>query len=87
VLVSGGYPEQYQKGIPVRGIEKVDASFVFHAGTAFKNNQVVTNGGRVFALTSFGNSIEEARSVSLKNADLIQFEGRHYRKDIGFDLI
>lgn len=87
VLVSGGYPEQYQKGLAVRGLEKVDASFVFHAGTTFQNNQVVTNGGRVFALTSLGNSIEEARSVSLKNAEHVQFEGRHYRKDIGFDLI
>ncbi len=87
VLVSGGYPEQYKKGLPVRGVDKVDASLVFHAGTAIQNSQMVTNGGRVFALTSFGNTIEEARAVSLKNAERIQFEGRNYRKDIGFDLI
>lgn len=87
VLVSGGYPEQYKKGLAVCGLDKVDASLVFHAGTAVHNNQMVTNGGRVFAVTSFGNTIEEARAVSLKNAEHIQFEGRNFRKDIGFDLI
>lgn len=87
VLVSGGYPEQYKKGLAVKGVDKVDASLVFHAGTSHHNHQVVTNGGRVFAVTSFGNTIEEARAVSLKNAERIQFEGRHFRKDIGFDLI
>jgi phosphoribosylamine--glycine ligase len=87
VLVSGGYPEQYKKGLAVKGVDKVDASLVFHAGTSHHDNQVVTNGGRVFAVTSFGNTIEEARTVSLKNAERIQFEGRHFRKDIGFDLI
>lgn len=87
VLVSGGYPEQYKKGLAVQGVDKVDASLVFHAGTTVQNNQMVTNGGRVFAVTSFGNTIEEARSVSLKNAERIHFAGRNYRKDIGFDLI
>lgn len=87
VLVSGGYPGQYKKGFPVRGVDRVDGSLVFHAGTTLHKKQVITNGGRVFALTSFSNSIVEARALSLKNAERIQFEGRNYRKDIGFDLI
>ena len=87
VLVSGGYPEEYQKGLAVRGLDKVDGSLVFHAGTMRQNKQVVTNGGRVFAITSFGNSIQEARAGSLKSADRIQFDGCNFRKDIGFDLV
>lgn len=87
VLVSGGYPDAYKKGLPVQGLDKVKDSLVFHAGTSGKGGQVYTNGGRVFALTSFGQGIEEARALSLAAAAQIDFEGRNYRKDIGFDLI
>lgn len=87
VLVSGGYPDAYKKGLPVQGLDKVKDSLVFHAGTSGKGGQVYTNGGRVFALTSFGQGIEEARALSLAAAAHIDFEGCNYRKDIGFDLI
>lgn len=87
VLVSGGYPDAYKKGLPVQGLDKVKDSLVFHAGTSSKGGQVYTNGGRVFALTSFGQGIEEARALSLAAAAQIDFEGCNYRKDIGFDLI
>ena len=87
VLVSGGYPDAYKKGLPVQGLDKVKDSLVFHAGTSGKGGQVCTNGGRVFALTSFGQGIEEARALSLAAAAQIDFEGCNYRKDIGFDLI
>lgn len=87
VLVSGGYPDAYKKGLPVQGLDKVKDSLVFHAGTSGKGGQVYTNGGRVFALTSFGQGIEEARALSLAAAAQIDFEGCNYRKDIGFDLI
>lgn len=87
VLVSGGYPDAYKKGLPVQGLDKVKDSLVFHAGTSGKGGQLYTNGGRVFALTSFGQGIEEARALSLAAAAQIDFEGCNYRKDIGFDLI
>lgn len=87
VLVSGGYPDAYKKGLQVQGLDKVKDSLVFHAGTSGKGGQVYTNGGRVFALTSFGQGIEEARALSLAAAAQIDFEGCNYRKDIGFDLI
>ena len=87
VLVSGGYPGDYKKGIPVRNLQKVDGSIVFHAGTDIREGEVVTNGGRVFAITSMGKSIEAARDLSLKNGAVIGFDGKYYRKDIGFDLI
>jgi phosphoribosylamine---glycine ligase len=87
VMVSGGYPDDYEKGIPIENLNEVDGSLAFHAGTTSKNNTIVTNGGRVFAITSFGSSIEEARSLSLKNAKKISYQGKYFRNDIGFDLI
>ncbi len=87
MLVSGGYPEAYQKNKEITGFDTVTESTVFHAGTTIKNNKVVTNGGRVMAVTSFGNTIEEALEKSYKSIDKIKFDKINYRKDIGFDLI
>ena len=86
MLVSGGYPEAYKKGEEITGIEKVEDSIVFHAGTINDNGTLKTNGGRVIALTSFGETMEEALEKSFVSADKISFEGKYYRKDIGFDL-
>lgn len=86
MLVSGGYPEGYEKGKVITGIEKVEDSIVFHAGTAIQNNEVVTNGGRVLAVTSYGNSHDEALKKSYQNIDKLHFDKIYYRKDIGFDL-
>ncbi len=87
MLVSGGYPESYEKGKTISGIEEVDGSIVFHAGTKVDNDKVVTSGGRVMAITSFGDSIEEALEKSYHNIDKIHFDKMNYRKDIGFDLV
>ena len=87
MLVSGGYPEAYEKSKKISGFETVENSIVFHAGTKNENGDVVTNGGRVMAITSLGDSIEEALETSYKNIDKITFEKMNYRKDIGFDLI
>lgn len=86
MLVSGGYPEGYEKGKVITGFDTSEGSLVFHAGTALKDNQVVTSGGRVMAITSFGNSIEEALAKSYSNIDKIHFDKMNYRRDIGFDL-
>ena len=86
MLVSGGYPQAYEKGKAIKGIEKIKDSLVFHAGTKLANQQVVTNGGRVLALTSLGKDFKKALAISKKNATKISFEGKYYRKDIGFDL-
>lgn len=86
MLVSGGYPEAYEKGKELTGIAEVHDSHVFHAGTKLINNKVVTNGGRVMALTSFGRDYKEALAKSYESAAKIQFEGVNYRKDLGFDL-
>ncbi len=87
MVVSGGYPEAYEKNKTITGLDTVENSLVFHAGTALKDNQVVTNGGRVLAFTSFGNSIEEAQNQSYQNIAKVHFDNMYYRKDIGLDLM
>jgi phosphoribosylamine--glycine ligase len=88
MLVSGGYPGDYEKGKTVHGLDKVNGSLVFHAGTksGVTSGEVLTNGGRVLAVSSFGETMEDALILCYKNAETIQFEGRYFRKDIGFDL-
>lgn len=86
MLVSGGYPGSYEKGKVISGLVKVADSIVFHAGTIASGNNIVTNGGRVLAVSSLGNDRMEALNNSYRNAELIQFEKKYYRKDLGFDL-
>jgi phosphoribosylamine---glycine ligase len=86
MLVSGGYPEEYEKGKVISGIETVEDSIVFHAGTKLENGQVVSNGGRVLAITSFGATFDEAIKKSYQNINKLHFDTMYYRKDIGFDL-
>ncbi|WP_334055948.1 phosphoribosylamine--glycine ligase [Polaribacter sp. P097] len=87
MLVSGGYPEAYDKNKEISGLEDVADSTIFHAGTALKNGKVVTSGGRVMAITSFGDSIQEALDKSYESISKISFDKMNYRKDIGFDLV
>lgn len=86
MLTSGGYPGPYQKGKEIMGLERVKDSLVFHAGTKLQDEKILTNGGRVLAITSFGVTKAAGLKLSYKNADLVQFEGRYFRKDIGFDI-
>ena len=86
MMVSGGYPGSYEKGFPITGINEVEGSIVFHAGTETKDGQVVTNGGRVIAVSSYGAYKTEALAQSMQEAQKIQFQGKYYRKDIGQDL-
>ena len=87
MLVSGGYPESYEKGAVISGLDNRKDSIIFHAGTKIKEEAIVTNGGRVLAVTSLADSIQEALGQSYKTIDSIHFEKMNYRKDIGFDLV
>lgn len=86
MLVSGGYPQEYKKGYPITGIDHVEGSMVFHSGTAMKDGQVVTNGGRVIAVSSYGKDKAEALQKSFEEAQKIQFTDKYFRRDIGADL-
>lgn len=86
MLVSGGYPGDYEKGKIISGLESVNDSIVFHAGTIADKHSITTNGGRVIAISSYGNSKDEALNKSFSNAEKVCFDGKYYRKDIGFDL-
>ena len=88
MMVSGGYPQAYKKGFPITGIDQVNPeSVVFHAGTALKDGQVVTAGGRVIAVSSYGQTQNEALVKSFTEAEKIKFEGKYFRRDIGQDLL
>lgn len=86
MLVSEGYPGEYKKDMPVSGLEKVSNSVVFQAGTRFAGGKLLTNGGRVMAVSSVSSSINRALKLAYRNADLIDFEGKNFRRDLGFDL-
>jgi len=86
MLVSNGYPGDYKKGMQIMNLNKTRDSLIFHAGTKFEGNSIVTNGGRVIAVSSFGDTMQQALEKSYKNAECIAFNGKYYRKDIGFDL-
>ena len=86
MLVSGGYPGNYEKGKIISGLDKIKDSIIFHAGTTNKNGETITNGGRVIAISSYGNNKNEALSISFKNGETITFEGKYFRSDIGSDL-
>jgi phosphoribosylamine--glycine ligase len=86
MLVSGGYPQSYRKGFPISGIDEVKAGVVFHAGTALKDGQVVTSGGRVIAVSCYGKDKDEAAANAFREAAKINFEGKYFRRDIAKDL-
>nr|WP_299071505.1 phosphoribosylamine--glycine ligase [uncultured Allomuricauda sp.] len=86
MAVSGGYPEAYKKGKEITGIDSIADSLVFHAGTKLSDGKVVTNGGRVIAITSYGKDFREALRQSYQNMEKLHFDGMYYRKDLGFDL-
>ncbi len=86
MLVSGGYPESYEKGKKINGLDKTSDCIVFHAGTKQDGDDIVSNGGRVLAISAFGENKDKALKLSYKNAEVINFDKKYYRKDIGFDL-
>ena len=86
MVVSGGYPEDYEKNKVITGLENVTDSIVFHAGTALKDNEIVSNGGRVLAFTSYADNFEDALKKSYSSIEKVKFDGMYFRKDIGFDL-
>ncbi|WP_293891748.1 phosphoribosylamine--glycine ligase [Flavobacterium sp.] len=87
MIVSGGYPEDYGKGYEISGLDNIENSLVFHAGTTIENGKVITNGGRVLAITSFGDDFQEAIKKSYQNIVKLHFDKMYFRKDIGFDLL
>ena len=87
MMVSGGYPEGYEKGKTIKGLRSVEDSIVFHAGTSKTDGVVKTSGGRVLAVTSYGKDIETALKKSYESANKIQFDRSYYRSDLGFDLV
>ena len=87
ILVSGGYPGSYEKGKTITNLDVVEGSLIFHAGTKLgENGELLTNGGRVLAITSYAATFEDAVKQSLANAEKVKFEGAYFRRDIGFDL-
>jgi phosphoribosylamine--glycine ligase len=87
IVASGGYPGTYAKGLPITGLDQVQDSLVFHAGTALKDGRIVTNGGRVLGITGLGKDIVEARKKAYADADRISFEGKHNRTDIAMKAL
>jgi phosphoribosylamine--glycine ligase len=87
MVVSGGYPEDYEKGFEISGIDHIEDSLVFHAGTSLVDGKVVTSGGRVLAVTSYGATFQEAIKKSYQNIEKLHFDKMYFRKDIGFDLL
>ncbi|MFQ3575708.1 MAG: phosphoribosylglycinamide synthetase C domain-containing protein, partial [Cytophagales bacterium] len=87
VLVSGGYPEKFEKGFEISGLKQKYDSIVFHAGTAYNDTKIVNSGGRVLAVTSNGKTLKEAINKSIQTAEKINWENRYFRKDIGLDLL
>ena len=86
MVVSGGYPESYEKGKEIIGLEKIKDSIPFHAGAILKEGKIITSGGRVMAMTSYGQTYKEAIKKSYQNIEKLHFDKMYYRRDIGFDL-
>jgi phosphoribosylamine--glycine ligase len=86
MVVSGGYPEDFEKGKEISGLSEIEDSIVFHAGTKLENGKVLSNGGRVLTVTSYGDNFEEAIKKSYQNIDKLHFDKMYFRKDIGNDL-